>query len=261
MLDPAAPAAPYVFLSYASADRERALHVADLLEGEGIRVWLDRQSIEGGASWSEQIVQSIRGCAALVLLATPQSLTSRNVRQEIQLAWEYDRPVLPLLLEPISYPETIQYARAGWQWVEVLDRPEEVWLPAILRALNRLDTGRRTAAPAFTADLVTPASGPAVCHGSATSTRTPSVNPPRHNLPASLTTFIGRESEVDAIGERLLRAAVRLLTLTGPGGTGKTRLSLQVAAELLAHFPSGVYFVSLAPIIAPNLVLQRDFEV
>lgn len=71
--------APYVFLSYASADRARALEIADRFEAAGIRVWIDRQSIEGGASWSEQIVQGIRACAALVLLATPRSVTSRNV--------------------------------------------------------------------------------------------------------------------------------------------------------------------------------------
>ncbi|MDX1417671.1 MAG: BTAD domain-containing putative transcriptional regulator, partial [Candidatus Promineifilaceae bacterium] len=70
---------------------------------------------------------------------------------------------------------------------------------------------------------------------------------PRHNLPVQTTTFIGREVELAAI-ERLLldEEEYRLLTLVGPGGTGKTRLALAAAAEAHDHFPDGVYFVSLA---------------
>ena len=57
-----------------------------------------------------------------------------------------------------------------------------------------------------------------------------------HNLPAQATAFIGREAEVAAVCRLLLRPEVRLLTLTGPGGTGKTRLALQAAAEMLDDF-------------------------
>jgi predicted ATPase/DNA-binding SARP family transcriptional activator len=78
-----------------------------------------------------------------------------------------------------------------------------------------------------------------------------------NNLPAQSTPLLGREQEVAAAGERLRSEAVRLLTLTGPGGTGKTRLGLQVAADLLDAFESGVYFVGLAPISDPHLVASR----
>ena len=74
------------------------------------------------------------------------------------------------------------------------------------------------------------------------------------NLPVQPTPFIGREREVVVVRERLLRPAVRLLTLTGPGGTGKTRLALQVAADLLDAFANGVWFVDLASIRDPALV-------
>jgi len=76
----------------------------------------------------------------------------------------------------------------------------------------------------------------------------------RRLLPVQLTSFIGRERELtDA--KRLL-ASARLLTLTGPGGSGKTRLCIEMASETAPAFPDGVYFVPLAPIRDPALVLS-----
>ena len=75
-----------------------------------------------------------------------------------------------------------------------------------------------------------------------------------NNLPAQPTPLIGREQEVFAIQQLLRHSEVRLVTLTGPGGVGKTRLALQVASELLDMFADGVYFLALAPISDPMLV-------
>jgi len=75
-----------------------------------------------------------------------------------------------------------------------------------------------------------------------------------NNLPAQLTTFIGRENEIREIKQELDER--RLVTLTGSGGTGKTRLSLQVAAELIEEFDHGVWFVELAPLTDPDLIPQ-----
>ena len=79
-----------------------------------------------------------------------------------------------------------------------------------------------------------------------------------NNLPTQLTTFLGRRTELDEIA-RLL-SGTRILTLTGPGGTGKTRLSLQAAAEAAANFPGGVYFVPLAPITDVELVASSILQ-
>ncbi|MBL8115709.1 MAG: protein kinase [Acidobacteria bacterium] len=76
-----------------------------------------------------------------------------------------------------------------------------------------------------------------------------------HNLPASVTSFVARPSEGAVVESLLRRDGVRLLTLTGPGGTGKTRLALQAAENLLAEFPGGVYFVPLAALSSADMVV------
>ncbi len=76
-----------------------------------------------------------------------------------------------------------------------------------------------------------------------------------HNLPFQPTPLIGRQGEVTAVQQLLLREDVRLLTLTGPGGSGKTRLGLHVAAELSDYFADGIFFVNLAPISDAELVV------
>ncbi|TML87830.1 MAG: adenylate/guanylate cyclase domain-containing protein [Actinobacteria bacterium] len=78
----------------------------------------------------------------------------------------------------------------------------------------------------------------------------------RNNLPVPSTAFIGRERELAEVVSLLTRDDVSLLTLTGPGGTGKTRLALQAAAEASERFPDGMWWVSLAPLRNPALVLS-----
>jgi len=75
-----------------------------------------------------------------------------------------------------------------------------------------------------------------------------------HNLPLQRTEFIGRHREVTAVKELLLRSEVRAITLTGPGGIGKTRLALKAAGEVAQNFPGGVCFVPLAAVKDPALV-------
>jgi predicted ATPase len=74
------------------------------------------------------------------------------------------------------------------------------------------------------------------------------------NIPVQRTRFVGREKEVAAAKELLMRQEVRLVTVTGPGGIGKTRLAVEVASGLVERFPGGIHFVPLSPLSDPGLI-------
>ena len=82
-----------------------------------------------------------------------------------------------------------------------------------------------------------------------------SGSPAKHNLPAQLTPLIGREQEVSTACALIRRPEVRLITLTGTGGMGKTRLGLQIASAVLPYFSDGIFFITLASINNPELVI------
>ena len=83
----------------------------------------------------------------------------------------------------------------------------------------------------------------------------PARRPSRLFLPRPLTPLVGREGVVAAVSELLLRGTQQLVTLTGPGGIGKTRVAIEVARKLAGSFPDGVVFVDLTPLRDPGLVL------
>jgi hypothetical protein len=125
-------------VSYASRDRERVLPIIERLEAAGVRVWIDRDGISGGANYALEIAEAIEQAKAILLMCSEASLSSRNVKQEIALGWRFEKPYLPLLLEPVEIPKDVAYWLEAAQWVEVLDQPEATWFPKLTAALARL---------------------------------------------------------------------------------------------------------------------------
>lgn len=127
-----------VFISYSRRDYDQVRRIAQWLESAGVSVWMDTDEIDGGTNYGLEISRGIQACKVLMLMCSNASMQSRNVRQEIQLAWRYERPYMPMLLERINFPEQIEYWLEGWQWVEVLGAPSDQWAPKVTRALAQL---------------------------------------------------------------------------------------------------------------------------
>ncbi|HET7036646.1 MAG TPA: AAA family ATPase, partial [Thermomicrobiaceae bacterium] len=131
-------ASPYLFVSYASRDRERVLPVVERLEAAGVTTWVDREGIHGGANYALEIAEAIEHAEALLLMCSDASLASRNVKQELALAWRFEKPYLPLLLDPVEIPKDVAYWLEGAQWIELLERSEHEWLADVALALAPL---------------------------------------------------------------------------------------------------------------------------
>ncbi len=123
--------------------------------------------------------------------------------------------------------------------------------PLLLGMLHTFEAERPSAADIATelSKLAVTPSQPVVLGGAG-----PRLSELTHTLPPRRTPLIGRDGEVADLTRRLLVSAVRLVTLTGPGGTGKTCLAVHVATEIAERFEGGVAFADLAPITEPHLV-------
>lgn len=121
-----------IFISYSSKDREKAEQLTELLISAGLSVWIDKLGIEVATSWSAEIVDAIDNCKALVVLLSENSVVSKNVVQEVALAFEKNKKILPLDIEPVALTRDLQYHLAGIQRASISN------IDAVIRALANL---------------------------------------------------------------------------------------------------------------------------
>ena len=160
-------------------------------------------------------------------------------------------------LKNIQYPEQIFQLPAPHTdiltFLNALGIDECRWFDSQASGLQTAPTGKTKIPP----EVVTPA-----LRGRATPLQTEfpplkTVDNLPNNLPTPMNSFIGRASEVRDIVQHLIDGQTRLVTLTGAGGIGKTRLALQVATEVLDTYPDGVWFVPLADLVQPEHVITE----
>jgi predicted ATPase/DNA-binding SARP family transcriptional activator len=224
-------------------------------------------SLPGSAAWDEwQFLQRehLRQTCARVLR---RLVRAHRVQGEWEPAMRYARRWVALdpLHEPAHRALMRAYALAG-QTAAALRQYLECTrlLEAELGVLPEDETTklyeaikRRRLAPPSEPDPARTSTAPTTHDSQPAGLVSRLVGPPsqrRHNLPPQLTSLIGRDREQGSIAARLMAEDTRLLTLTGPGGVGKTRLALEVASDLVERFEDGVLFVGLASVLDPALV-------
>ena len=109
-----------VFTSYSRRDKEIVDTIVGKMSQAGISIWIDREDIEAGNQWRVQIVEAIDSCHAFVLMLSPGSAASDNVRKEIDLSQESERTIFAVMLDPVRpLPAAIRYQLAGLQFIDV----------------------------------------------------------------------------------------------------------------------------------------------
>jgi hypothetical protein len=127
-----------VFISYSRGDGDfvRQLYLA--LINRGISTWYDRESIAVGNQWATDTVEGIRNCQVFVLVLSPDSAASVNVRKEVDLAQRYEKQIVPLIWRPTEIPVAMEYQLAGIQWIEFNETASEENLDRLADVLQRL---------------------------------------------------------------------------------------------------------------------------
>src|SRR5690349_4074606 len=109
-----------VFTSYSRRDTETVDTIVEKMAQAGLSVWIDRSGIEAGNTWRVQIVKAIDTSRAFVLMLSPHAAASDNVRREIDLSFESERPIFAIMLDTVRpIPAEIRYQLAGLQFIDV----------------------------------------------------------------------------------------------------------------------------------------------
>ena len=130
-----------IFLSYSRGDAQQADEWVANLEQFGYRVWIDRAGIRGGQQWMATIVRSIQEAQAVILLLSPNSARSDNVRREIDIAVQAKKRIIPVEIQTTAIPGALLYQLAGVQLLQVW-KVRRGGLPLVMAALKEAGVER-----------------------------------------------------------------------------------------------------------------------
>lgn len=127
-----------VFISYSRRDLEFVSRLHKYLTGKGISAWFDQSDIEAGDQWRETIVNGIMACQVFLLVLSPDSAASPNVRKEIDLAEHHKKKILPVMWRDTPFPPSIQYQLAGIQYLDFKENASEANLSKLAGILTTM---------------------------------------------------------------------------------------------------------------------------
>jgi len=229
-----------LFISYSHEDKSVARQVAKALSQHGYEVFWDTQ-IPTGMTFDTYIYHQLEQTDAVIVLWSKRSVDSDYVKEEAEYA-KKNSVLVPLSIDatepPFGFARIQSTDISGWhgstedpRWQTAVDSIEAILGDGVRNVSRESKPAADKAPPLRTLDEV------------------------RNNLPIELTSFVGREAEVREVAGLLNDA--RLLTLTGVGGVGKTRIALQVAAAAVDHYRDGVWLVELGALSDPELIPKK----
>jgi formylglycine-generating enzyme required for sulfatase activity len=133
-----------VFISYPHQDKVTADAACAKLEAEGIRCWIAPRDVPPGAEWAGAIVDAIDGCRAMVLIFSSSTNASRQIRREVQQAFDGEKPVVPFRIENVVPERSLRYYMGSVHWLDALTPPLELHLQKLATSVQALV---RTATP------------------------------------------------------------------------------------------------------------------
>ena len=215
-----------MFVSHSRRNAVEAEQLCAVLEGAGISCWIAPRDIPPGRTWPASIAAGIADARLIAVLVSDASNASAEVAREVIAALDARRPLVPIRLHDVSPAGNLAYLLAGVQWHDAFSRD------------GRVDPSRLV-------DVIRP-----LLDDAENAAREPPTRPARRaipgNLPSATTTLVGRDADLRRLAELL--GTHRIVTLTGSGGVGKTRLALAAVAGAADRWTDGRYFDDLAPL-------------
>jgi len=126
----------HLFISYSRRDTDFVDRVITALAGRGMRTWVDRSAIVGGAVWKASITEAIRDCVAFLIVLSPHSSVSENVPKELTLAERHQRPIIPVRCEDCALAPAMEYDLAELQFVDFCGKQFDDALEELVRAIG-----------------------------------------------------------------------------------------------------------------------------